>query len=218
MSSVIDFLISNYQIIIIAVIVILLAIIGGYADRTNFGQPKNNTQNGVENGKTQLSTLISDLGNKRINDQISNSSDSDKSVSVNKEKETVSSEQNVGQSNVSEISKDNSNVGNINVENSSIENGNVSKSIEVSGEEKEENTSSKHNNYKTFESDFDKFNEEFDAILPKKDIIDNSLLNDINNLTLDKTQKIDLSIPDLDDVELPKIRGVETDEKEIWKK
>ena len=73
-------------------------------------------------------------------------------------------------------------------------------------------------NYNEFNDGFNKFEEEFNSILPKKDIIDDGLLEDINNLSLDKTQKLDLIIPDLDDVELPRIGSIETEQKQIWKK
>ena len=45
-------------------------------------------------------------------------------------------------------------------------------------------------------------------ILPKKELITSDLLNDIDDLELDKTQKLNLNdIPNLDDIELPKIKS-----------
>ena len=65
--------------------------------------------------------------------------------------------------------------------------------------------------------EINKFNEEFESILPKKEIIDSDLLNDIDDLELGKTQKIDLSVvPDLDNIELPKIKQMDKEE-DIWK-
>ena len=58
----------------------------------------------------------------------------------------------------------------------------------------------------------------FCEILPKKEIINDDLLEEIDSLSLDKTQKLDLyDIPDLDDVDLPKIKTFEPEEKDIWK-
>lgn len=64
---------------------------------------------------------------------------------------------------------------------------------------------------------YDELNKEVEELLPKKDVIDDDLLSDINNLSLDKTQKYNFGdIPDLDDVILPKIK--KSDESEdIWK-
>ena len=65
---------------------------------------------------------------------------------------------------------------------------------------------------------FEKFDKEFNEILPEKEIINDDLLDEIDNLSLDKTQKIQLTdIPDLDDVELPKIKSLETVDEDIWK-
>ena len=65
--------------------------------------------------------------------------------------------------------------------------------------------------------EINRFNEEFESILPKKEIIDSDLLSDIDDLELGKTQKIDLSVvPDLDNIELPKIKQMDKEE-DIWK-
>ena len=65
--------------------------------------------------------------------------------------------------------------------------------------------------------EYAQFNNEVKELLPKKDIMDDSLLSDINNLSLDKTQKYNFGdIPDLDDVDLPKIKKAD-EEEDIWK-
>ena len=66
-------------------------------------------------------------------------------------------------------------------------------------------------------NEYDKLSKEVDALLPKKDVIDDDLLSDINNLSLDKTQKYNFGdIPDLDDVVLPNIKKND-EEEDIWK-
>ena len=42
MSTIIEYIVSNYTWFLIGAIIILLAIIGSYADKTNFGQGKHN--------------------------------------------------------------------------------------------------------------------------------------------------------------------------------
>lgn len=64
---------------------------------------------------------------------------------------------------------------------------------------------------------YDELNNEVKGLLSKKEVIDDDLLSDINNLSLDKTQKYNFGdIPDLDDVDLPKIKKADSDE-DVWK-
>lgn len=66
-------------------------------------------------------------------------------------------------------------------------------------------------------NEYDALNKEVKDLLPKKEVIDDDMLSDINNLSLDKTQKYNFGdIPDLDDVDLPKIKKADDDE-DIWK-
>ena len=60
------------------------------------------------------------------------------------------------------------------------------------------------------------FEKEFNSVLPKKELITSDLLEDIDELKLDRTQKINLGdIKNFKDIELPEINGV--GEEEIWK-
>ena len=44
------------------------------------------------------------------------------------------------------------------------------------------------------------------------------MLEDIDELELGKTRKIDLNlVPDLDDIDLPKIKKLVDDEQDVWK-
>ena len=66
-------------------------------------------------------------------------------------------------------------------------------------------------------NEYDELNKQVKDLLPRKDVIDDDLLNDINNLSLDKTQKYNFGdIPDLDDVDLPEIKKTD-EEEDIWK-
>ena len=65
--------------------------------------------------------------------------------------------------------------------------------------------------------EYDKLNDEVKGLLSKKEVIDDNLLSDIDNLSLDKTQKYNFGdIPDLDDVDLPEIKKSD-EEEDIWK-
>lgn len=66
--------------------------------------------------------------------------------------------------------------------------------------------------------EYDHLDSEVDSVLSKKDVIDDDLLSDIEHLSLDKTQRYNFGdIPDLDDVELPKIKKDKEEPEDIWK-
>ena len=61
----------------------------------------------------------------------------------------------------------------------------------------------------------EQFEEEFNEIVPEREIINEELLDDIENLSVDEDKKFESpEIPDLDDVELPEIK---IPKKDIWK-
>ena len=63
----------------------------------------------------------------------------------------------------------------------------------------------------------DELDKELDILLPKEKLLNEDLLSDIDFMELDKTQKLDLSgVPDLDNIDLPKIKQFE-EEEDIWK-
>ena len=174
MESILEYIMLNYTWFLGGSIVIILAIIGSYADKTNFGQG---------NKKEELNTRE----NSNFNEQVTL-------------KEYLESQKTVEQTPTNEIENMNSvetqqpEVTNVNEENSN----NQSQTIIA-------------------EENFEKFDKEFNELLPKKEIVDGDLLNEIENLSLDRTQKIKLTdIPDLDDVELPKIKSMPKEE-DIWK-
>lgn len=64
---------------------------------------------------------------------------------------------------------------------------------------------------------YDELNKEVKNLLSKRDVIGDDMLADIDNLSLDKTQRYNFKdIPDLDDVDLPKIKKNDENE-DIWK-
>lgn len=215
MAEILEYITANYTWFLGGAIIILLAIIGSYADKTNFGQGKKNIEkteeqemaklenkrlseyinsDSTEKEKTNLD--INDNNNKNISpdnsvidstEKIKNLGDNDNLVSDNKIKKSEL------ELNINDILSDT-----------------ASKANYISNEEKNEDNS--------FEESYNKLDEEFNAILPKKEVIEDDMLEDIENLSLDKTQKFNLNdIPDLDDVELPEINKLGKSEKNIWK-
>lgn len=199
MTELLDFFASNYIWLAAVFIVSLLAIIGYYADKTNFGQGQINNNDSNPNNIN--------LGNVRLAD----------ALHQNKKEEPVNAQQ-VNQNNITQGYINNSN----NTTNQINQNGNFVSPNQINQLEQltegnnnliKETIVSDYTNNVLKEQEVIKFNNEFDSILPKKEFIDSDLLSDIDDLELGKTQKIDLTkVPDLDDIELPNIGG-----KDIWK-
>lgn len=196
MELILEYIMEYYTWFLGGTIIILLAIIGYYADKTNFGQGKEKQDinkddklNKISENQT-IEETIGNVYNKPIEENVVEQQES----IINQPNEVVNEKTN---SNIQQES-----ITNLEEQTSYQESdSNIEKETEVS-----------------FETEFEKFDKEFDEILPKKDIINDDLLEEIDSLSLDKTQKLDLnSIPDLDDVDLPKIKSFEPVEEDIWK-
>ena len=199
MESILEYIMLNYTWFLGGSIVIILAIIGSYADKTNFGQG---------NKKEELNTRE----NSNFNEQVTL-------------KEYLESQKTVEQTPTNEIENMNpvetqqTETTNINGENQAKEITSVNAVETQQPEVTNVNEENSNNQSQTIiaEENFEKFDKEFNELLPKKEIVDGDLLNEIENLSLDRTQKIKLTdIPDLDDVELPKIKSMPKEE-DIWK-
>lgn len=204
MANVLEFIVSNYVWIMLVAIIILLAIIGSYADKTNFGQGKN-----IKNvSEEKFDIEKSDIKNMRLGTLLEPEHHILEENSRSKTKNNSSSvdiQSNQGQT--LDATNQDSNLDHKNIEtNNTLETQNESF---LDSESQTEQSS--------FEENFEKFDKEFDAIIPKKNLIDDELLEDIDSLSLGKTQDLNIdNIPDLDDLELPKIKKIESEE-DIWK-
>ena len=175
MNEILEYISANYTWILGGMIIILLAIIGSYADKTNFGQGKQ--EDNIDNSNEDL--LQNNMQNVRINDFL-NDKKSENEISENQVLETIEVDNNFEENNSFQ-------------DNDKVENNN-------------------------FEENFEKLNQEVEEALPEKEVVDGELLDEIDNLSLDKTQKIKLNdIPDLDDVELPKIKDLKSTDDDVWK-
>lgn len=302
MTEIIEYITSNYTWFLGGAIIIVLAIIGYYADKTNFGQGKSKLKNEQDNKKQDKFELdkiandnlkeIEDEDNQEIinakeifeensledipNDEYSNSEDlnkeyynifdeNNKIINENEEDEYNFNPDNVfipddSNSNQSEdllfspelndleinnfngdIQNQNNNIldniSNVNQE-SQLYNNELTDTLINNDEEKTNQelnldllTSNKDNELKIpinieenktddqmIQANFEKFDEQFNTIIPKKEIVNSELLEDIDELSLDKSKKFTIDdIPDLDDVDLPEIRETKISENDIWK-
>lgn len=244
MGQVLEYITQNYTLFLAVAILILLAVIGYYADKTNFGQEKNSNNKEKDNSdKLKNREKIDSLG-------IANGENNDKKQSINDMTREVPQDSIDNSMLVEEKvqkTKESSNIENTAdatlAESQNIETSNKSRNVELLQNnsigqvnlndkadlisDKKINDISKLNNVKLEtkqssvllnEEAFNKFNDEFNSILPKKELINTDLLSDIDDLELDKTQKLNLNdIPDLANIELPKIKQLASEDEDIWK-
>ena len=183
MDKILEYVLANYTWILGGVIIILLAIIGSYADKTNFGQGKIKAEPEEDKNKDfVLTDEMKDQINKRFNESIAGDSSSENEEQNKIQEEVTNHTSNILDKNISE----------------------------------EKETAPSHKG--TFDDKFEKMSQEVEEYLPEKELIDGDLLDEIENLSLDKTQKINTNeIPDLDDVELPKIKDLKSESDDVWK-
>lgn len=193
MASILDFFEMYGTWFIVGAVIIVLAIIGRYADKTNFGQnkEKENNQDNINN---------EELTNINVNEKVNN--DEPIKDEVLEEKNELVNDL-VQEESYTPIGLQNTEV------ELPIDNNKVKEQIQ--DEIKRENEYS-------FDDHYDALDEEINSLLPKKETISEDLLDDIDSLSLDKTQKIKISdIPDLDDVDLPEIKDLNQQDDDIWK-
>jgi len=234
MDIIIEYILSNYIWILVIAIITLLAIIGWYADKTNFGQGKQTE----EEKEKSIEDLKNELGDKKLLDEISGPVET-KSVEENLQEEKINETDLTSKiepevsSNDSKINFDpmtgeplDSKVGVINNEPIMKFDPMTGEPIKI--ENKDDTQLSKQNNFEVshkneiiednkeitidkdeFGHSFDSFDKTFNEIIPKKDIMDENLLEEIDNLTFEKKQKFSLEeIPNLDDIDLPQIKQI----------
>lgn len=252
---------QHYTWFLSGAILILLAIIGYYADKTNFGQGKNNSKN-ID--KKDSDNLDKDLINKQFMDNINLNKENDinsennnlnfnitpleneEIINQNLELNSQPAEQEmINQGNNSLINQDKQVTSSL-VDDSGLnsfdlveESDNTHFNEENQIQEKDSDlvslTDSSSNEMVKLNQEDDikpkkidnvlinieelkDFDDEFDMLLPKKELISDDLLSDIDDLELGKTKKLDLSdVPNLDDIELPKIKNLVSHEEDIWK-
>ena len=202
---------DNYIVAIILLVMILLAVIGYFAERAN--EKKN------EGIKKESNQDLIDLSNKRLSDFQDQKEESKEEVKEEKEEVISSNTEELKNVNLVANTVVNQNVGtvgntiNYTANTNSATDGNIiEKSIATETNATLVNTISSEKLEK-----IDELDKELDILLPKEKLLNEDLLSDIDFMELDKTQKIDLSgVPDLDNIDLPKIMQMD-EEEDIWK-
>jgi len=194
---ILEFFVQNYMWILIGFIIILLAVIGYYADKTNFGQ-------GKMSGDQNLKNSIDEQQNANTSEIIENNGEVPNIENLNYNNDIQDGQETKEVENF-EQNQINEPIIEYNEENSLQENAELNSEQDLS--------------IATAEKNFDEFNDEFNSILPQKDFLNTDLLGDIESLDtdFDKTKKIDLDMSKLTDIELPKIKQLTESEEDIWK-
>ena len=173
MIQILEYIAQNYTLFLSVLVLILLAIIGYYADKTNFGQgnKEKESKNKFEELK-ETDNVVKDFKEDYVVESIE-----EKNVEESKQEETkLNSEENVLQEEQNKI---------------------VTNDFQL-----QETTEL----------------EEIDSLLPKKELINSDLLNEIEGMELNSLkEKTSFDVPDLDDISLPKIKNLVEKEQDIWK-
>lgn len=237
---VIDFIMTNYIWFLVAIIVILLAVIGSYAEKTNFGLGTKIE----DDDKKDLN--LEEIANKKLGDFVAvpnqEKNNNQKPVQLNTNVNVSNNEVPVNNvQNVNTISSETvtNNVGNFETNNiaynTSLEtNPNVNVvQVQLQPNEQSNNlltSSNEVNNNLDVESNEivkpkKEISKQIDLILPKKDVVDESLLDDIDSLSFDdfnfdsslfKNDDILNTKVKTDDLKLPEIKSLKED-TDIWK-
>lgn len=217
MERVLEYITQNYTLFLFGGIIILLAIIGYYADKTNFGQNSSNKKSDNNTSQVKNSENVdlnndSNVGidnkNLKSNDSLALSQDNTNNNSLGNSDHALEAKNPI--THTPENKKNNNAIVDIIskeltlIDSNVILNNEVRKKKEIANKKKEE--------------EFDKLNDEFDSLLPRREIISDDLLSEIDDLELGKTQKFDLKdLKRLDNIKLPRISDTVIDEQDIWK-
>lgn len=221
MINILEYISTNYTLFLLGAITILLAIIGSYADKTNFGQGKKN----LDNSKKE--DINKEILNMRITDVIGpQNEEKNENVEDIKSTEKVENLETAG-SDVPTLVDTNHGISNPAKENNDVtkEESNQKNDTELKEEKKEsqENTvnngAEDNSTNENLDEQFEKLDEMFDEVLPKKEIVSGDLLDEVNSISLDNKiqDKSFDAIPSLDNFELPEIKDLKTTDDDIWK-
>ena len=211
--AVVNFVMSYYVWFLAGAILILLAIIGAYADKTNFGQGKKEENKSTDDQIDLKNIKLSDaVGNKNIKDDT-------KTDNVNMDNNKIDKNISVSENNNNNISMPNAE----DLSNKKIdvvkESNNVStnNSAEIF-KPNEDNITSKSLN---LDEKLSKLDSAINDMLPEKELIDTSILDDVSDMDVGLDDKKLFESKDdfnLGDLKLPEIKKPKKQPKNVWKK
>ena len=195
MTDIVSIITDNLVWILVGIVVILLAIIGRYADQTNFGEGKKII-------KIKKKSSKRDIIDKLAIEQEEPEKDSTKEMNTDN-----SSEKKEEVDIIEEMKKNTRDNFNPDADTTSVLDQNI-QTEEIKEQKKKESE----------EMSSDEFlkTDDLDILLPKKNVVTGDFLQEVEDINLDFKKKDLLSdIPDLDDVDLPSIRK-KKNKTDIW--
>lgn len=190
MTEIINFILTNYVWILVIVLLMLLAIIGSIAEKSFFKNPNNDEKKEEE----QI-----DLTNKKMSDIFGDNN-------------TLNKEDNIESQNTNQINSANE-VSTISVDNpKDVQN----PTVNVQNKEIISNAKLMSN----LEDKLEKLDVRINEALPKRDTLDDYMLDDVDDLSIDINNigKSKKGTTDFDDIELPNIDSKKKNKKDLWKK
>lgn len=185
MIQILEYIAQNYTFLLSVLVLILLAIIGYYADKTNFGQGKNQEKETKET--TEEPKTLNDVFNVSVSPEEKNITENIEPINVHEEKHDIINQEIV--ENNKEENKIENNVNDLKKDELTLKNEEQTRELE-----------------------------EIESLLPKKELINNELLNEIEEMEFNTIkEKRTFDVPNLEDISLPKIKNLVEKEQDIWK-
>ena len=195
MTDIVSIITNNLVWILVGIVVILLAIIGRYADQTNFGEGKKII-------KIKKKSSKRDIIDKLAIEQEEPEKDSTKEMNIDN-----SSEKKEEVDIIEEMKNNTRDNFNPDADTTSVLDQNIQTEELKEQKKKESDEMSSDEFLKT---------DDLDILLPKKNVVTGDFLQEVEDINLDFKKKDLLSdIPDLDDVDLPSIRK-KKNKTDIW--
>ena len=175
MNALINLVVTNYIWFLVGAIIILLAIIGRYADKSNFGRGD------VSKDEEKTEDPLETVEDKTLEELMDESKDAEVEDTQSVETEDVQQEEVVAEQPIDD---------NVNLNSEQI----------------------------LSDENIKKLDEEFDSVIPQSKIVNEGLLEEIDELSFDKSKNLGImDIPDVDDLDLPDIKDLSSSDDDIWK-
>lgn len=195
MTDIVSIITDNLVWILVVIVVILLAIIGRYADQTNFGEGKKIIKVKKKSSKKDIIDKLA-IEQEEPEKDLTNEINTDNSSEKKEEVDIIEEMKNNARDNFNPDA-DTTSVLDQNIQTEEIKEQKKKESEEMSSDEF----------LKT---------DDLDILLPKKNVVTGDFLQEVEDINLDFKKKDLLSdIPDLDDVDLPSIRK-KKNKTDIW--
>lgn len=195
MVDIVSIITNNLVWILVGIVVILLAIIGRYADQTNFGEGKKIIKVKKKSSKRDIIDKLA-IEQEEPEKNLTNEMNTDNSSEKKEEVDIIEEMKNNTRDNFNPDA-DTTSVLDQNIQTEELKEQKKKESEEMSSDEF----------LKT---------DDLDILLPKKNVVTGDFLQEVEDINLDFKKKDLLSdIPDLDDVDLPSIRK-KKNKTDIW--